>query len=75
MGKIIEFHKKHVDEERIKELTLKMSDVIGNAEMTETESGDLVLDAISEMKCDEIEKQIRLELLKGGYTVGEVDER
>lgn len=48
MRKIIEFHKKHVDEEKIKELTLKMSDIIGNAEMTETESGDLVLDAISE---------------------------
>ena len=75
MGKIIEFHKKHVDEERIKELTLKMSEVIGNAEMTQTEDGDILLDAVSEMKCSEIEKQIRLELLKGGYTVEEVYER
>lgn len=75
MGKIIEFHKKHVNEEKIKELTLKISDVIGNAEMTETESGDLVLDAISEMKCNEIEKQIRLEMLKSGYTVGELYEQ
>lgn len=75
MGKIIEFYKKHVDEEKIKELTLKMSDIIGNAEMAETESGDIVLDAISEMKCNEIEKQIKLELLKSGYTVGEVYEQ
>lgn len=72
MEKIIEFHKKYVDKEKINELTLRMSDIIANAEMTETESGDLVLDAISEMKCNEIQKQIKLELLKGGYSMEEV---
>lgn len=72
MGRIIEFNKKHVDEQRLKELETNMSDIIGNAEMTETEDGDILLDAVSEMKCGDIESQIRIELLKGGYKAEEI---
>lgn len=40
--------------------------------MIETEDGDIVMDAISEMKCNAVETKINLELLKGGYSVEEV---
>lgn len=75
MGKIIEFQRKHVDKNRIEQLNIKMSEIIGNAEMIETEDGDIILDAVSEMKCNEIEKTIRLELLKGRYSVEKVYEQ
>lgn len=74
MGRII-VQRKHVDKNRIEQLNMKMSEIIGNAEMIETENGDIILDAVSEMKCNEIEKLIRLELLKGRYSVEEVYEQ
>lgn len=40
--------------------------------MTETEDGDILLDAISEMKIDAIEAKIKLELLNGGYSMEKV---
>ena len=43
--------------------------------MIETEDGDITLDTTSEMKCNEIEKLIQLELLKGGYLMEEVYEQ
>lgn len=51
-----------------------MSDIIGNAEMTETEDGDIFMNAVSEMKCVDIESKIKTELLKGGYSMGEIYE-
>lgn len=72
MSKIIEFNRKGVDEERLNQLYLEMSAITGDAEMIETEDGDIVLDPISEMKCDDIETQIKMELLKGGYSMEEV---
>lgn len=71
MEKIIEmnFDKrkgKKVDEDKLNQLYSEMSYITGNAEMIETEDGDVILDPISEAKVDEIEKQIHLELLKGG---------
>lgn len=72
MGTIIEFNRKHVDENRIDSLYKKISEITSNAEMIETADGDIILDAISEMKIYEIEKQINQELFKGGYSVEEV---
>lgn len=75
MGTIIVFNRKHVDENRIDSLYKKISEITSNAEMIETADGDIILDAISEMKIYEIEKQINQELLKGGYSAEEVYER
>ena len=72
MGKIIEFNGRSVNIEQIKLLQKEMSEIISNAEMIETEEGDIVMDAVSEIKCNAIETKINLELLKGGYSVGEV---
>lgn len=74
MGKIIEmnFDKRKVDEEKLQELYLEISRITGDAEMTETEDGDILLDPISEARIDEIEKQIHIELLKAGYSMGEI---
>lgn len=72
MGKIIELNKKHVNQKYIDQLYRKMSDIIGDAEMIETEDGDIHLDPISEMKIDAIETKINFELLKGGYSMEEV---
>lgn len=74
MGKIIEmnFDKRKADEEKLNELYLEISRITGDAEMTETDDGDVVLDPISEAKIDEIEKQIHIELLKGGYSMEEI---
>lgn len=72
MGKIIEFNSKNVNKEQIELLQKEMSEIISNAEMIETEDGDIVMDAISEMKCNAVETKINLELLKGGYLVEEV---
>lgn len=66
MGRIIAFEdlrKRKLNEDRIEELELEMCDVIGCAEIYD----DDTLDAISEAKCDEIERLIRLEYLKAGY--------
>ena len=74
MGKIIEmnFDKRKADEEKLNELYLEISRITGDAEMTEADDGDVVLDPISEAKIDEIEKQIHIELLKGGYSMEEI---
>lgn len=72
MGKIIEFNRKHVNKEYIDHLYKEMSKVMGNAEMIETGDGDIILDSVSEMKINDIETKINLELLKGGYSVEEV---
>jgi len=72
MGKVIEFNKKHVNEEYINQLYKEIADITGDAEMIETEDGDILLDTISEMKIDAIETKIKLEMLKGGYSMEEV---
>ena len=72
MGRIIEFQRKHIDKNRIGQLNMKMSEIIGDAEMIETEDGDIILDAVSEMKCIEVEKLIRLELLTGRCSMEDV---
>ncbi len=46
--------------------------IIGNAELTEMEDGDILMDVISEAKCEEIDRLIRLEFLKVGYTMEEL---
>ncbi len=72
MGKIIEFNKKHVNKEYIDQLYKEMADITGDAEMIETEDGEILLDAVSELKISAIEMKINLELLKGGYSMEEV---
>lgn len=72
MGKIIEFNKKHINKEYINQLYREIADITGDAEIIETEDGDILLDAISEMKINAIETKINLELLKGGYSLEEV---
>lgn len=72
IGKIIEFNGKNDNKGQIELLQKEMSEIISNAEMIETEDGDIVMDAISEMKCNAVETKINLELLKGGYSVEEV---
>jgi len=71
MAKIIEF-KKGINEEQIDQLYKEMSAIVGDAEMIETEDGEILLDAVSEMKISAIETKINLELLKGGYSLEEV---
>jgi len=72
MGKIIEFNKKHVNKKYINQLYREIADITGNADMIETEDGEILLDAVSEMKISAIETKINLELLKGGYSLEEV---
>lgn len=67
MKKNIEINAKHVDKDKLHALTLEMSKIIGNADMIETDDGDFIIDAISEMKCDAVELKIKMELLKAGY--------
>lgn len=43
MGRIIGFQRKHVDKNRIEKLNIKMSEIIGDAEMMETLSWMLYL--------------------------------
>lgn len=69
---IIEFNKKHVNKEYIDQLYREIADITGDAEMIETEYGDILLDAVSEMKINTIETKINLELLKAGYSMEEV---
>ncbi len=74
MGKVIEFIPSGVKhKQKIEALELEMSAIIANAEMTETDDGDIFLDPVSEAKCDEIQSKYRLELMKMGYG-GEVFE-
>lgn len=72
MGKVIEISRKHINEEYINQLYKEMSTIISNAEMTETEDGDILLDSISEMRINALETKINMELLKGGYSLEEV---
>lgn len=74
MGKIIEINRKHINKEYIDQLYKEISTIISNAEMTETEDGDILLDSISEMKINELETKINMELLKGGYSLEEIYE-
>lgn len=64
--------KKKLNTSKIKELTLKMSDIIGDAELTEMEDGDILMDSVSEAKVKEIEGLIHLEYLKAGYKIEEI---
>lgn len=76
MGKIIDLEnvrKKKLNNSKIDELELEMTGIIGEAEFIETEDGDIIMDAISEAKVDEIEKKIKLELLKRGYSMEEIN--
>lgn len=71
MGQVIEItdpRRSKLNRDRVDELTLKLSGVIGNAELINTEDEDIMMDAISEVKCDEIENLIYLEYLKAGYS-------
>lgn len=72
MEKIIELGRKKLDEDKLRSLRLEISKIIGDAEMTETEDGDVVMDIASEMKCDVIEKRIVMEYLKAGYAMEEL---
>lgn len=76
LGKIIKFKKKSIarknDNEYLEQLYYQISEITGNAEITETEDGDCILDAVSEMKIAELESKIKRELLKMGYSMQEV---
>lgn len=72
MGKIIELERKKLDGDKLHSLRLEMSKLIGDAEMMETEDGDIVMDITSEMKCEAIEKKITMEYLKAGYGMEEL---
>lgn len=65
MGAIVNFtdiKKKKLNTSKIKELTLRMSDIIGDAELTEMEGGDILMDSVSEAKVKEIEGLIHLDI-------------
>lgn len=64
--------KKKLNTLKIRELTLKMSDMIGDAELTEMKDGDILMDSVSEAKVKEIEELIHLEYLKAGYKIEEI---
>lgn len=72
MGKIIEINRKHVNKEYINQLYKEISTITSDAEMTETEDGEILLDSISEMRINELETKINMELLKGGYSLEEI---
>lgn len=75
MGTIVNFtdtKKKKLITSKIRELTLKMSDIIGDAEFTEMKDGDILMDSVSEAKVKEIEGLIHLEYLKAGYKIEEI---
>ena len=59
MGKIIEINRKHVNKEYINQLYKEISTITSDAEMTETEDGEILLDSISEMRINELETKIR----------------
>lgn len=72
MGKIIEINRKRVNKEYINQLYKEISTITSDAEMTETEDGEILLDSISEMRIKELETKINMELLKGGYSLEEI---
>lgn len=72
MGKIIEINRKHINKEYINQLYKEISTITSDAEMTETEDGEILLDSISEMRINELETKINMELLKGGYSLEEI---
>ncbi|MCI5586416.1 MAG: hypothetical protein MR384_00785 [Lachnospiraceae bacterium] len=72
MGKIIEINRKHVNKEYINQLYKEISTITSDAEMTDTEDGEILLDSISEMRINELETKINMELLKGGYSLEEI---
>lgn len=72
MAGIIEFNKRHLDNKRLKELYSELVDIIGNANLIETEDGDVIMDAISQAKCNAVDTLIDLEYLKAGYTIEEI---
>ena len=72
MGKIIEINRKHVNKEYINQLYKEISTITSDAEMTDTEDGEILLDSISEMRINELEIKINMELLKGGYSLEEI---
>ncbi len=75
MGTIVNFtdtKKKKLNTSKIRELILKMSDIIGDAELTEMKDGDILMDSVSEAKVKEIEGLIHLEYLKAGYKIEEI---
>lgn len=49
-----------------------MSDIIGDAELTEMKDGDILMDSVSEAKVKEIEGLIHLEYLKASYKIEEI---
>ena len=69
---IIEINRKHVNKEYINQLYKEISTITSDAEMTETEDGEILLDSISEMRINELETKINMELLKGGYSLEEI---
>lgn len=75
MGTVIKFEdtrKRKLNKAKIDRLVFEKAMMIGDAEFTETEDGDILMDAISEAKCEEIDKLIHLEYLKAGYTMEEL---
>lgn len=75
MGTVIKFEdtrKRKLNKAKIDKLVFEKGMIIGNAELTEMEDGDILMDAISEAKCEEIDRLIRLEFLKAGYTMEEL---
>lgn len=75
MRKIIKFEetrKKKLNIGKIEELSEKMSAIIANAEFSENEEGNIIMDTDSEEKCEELERLIREECLKAGYTMEEM---
>ena len=72
MGQIIEINRKHVNKEYINQLYKEISTITSDAEMTETEDGEILLDSISEMRINELETKINMELLKGGYSLEKI---
>ena len=75
MGTVIKFEdtrKRKLNKAKIDKLVFEKGMIIGNAELTEMEDGDILMDVISEAKCEEIDRLIRLEFLKAGYTMEEL---
>lgn len=75
MGTVIKFEdtrKRKLNKAKIDKLVFEKGMIIGNAELTEMEDGDILMDVISEAKCEEIDRLIRLEFLKVGYTMEEL---
>lgn len=75
MGTVIKLEdtrKRKLNKAKIDKLVFEKGMIIGDAEFTEMEDGDILMDAISEAKCEEIDRLIHLEFLKAGYTMEEL---